>query len=201
MARPQKPAQDAAPVSRRVLVNIKRDQTTSTPRVVWQHEVPILEGIFGEGNVAIVPPETLDEGYTTKAAPDLLVHNKKQDTIRKPSQSLGIGFAFVGDPSVEYERLGACYGMHPEVKQSWVENVFGRFQSGTFSKMFARPDLEDLPEDQLRALLLDWGYSLPIVGFDSSPAEREAHQKAVAAFNALPKAELVKAAEELGVEV
>ena len=80
-------------LSRRVLVNIRRDQTTATPRVVWQHELPILEAIYGEGNVPIIEPDTLDEGYTDKPARELLIYNKEQDKIPRPSEASGIDFS------------------------------------------------------------------------------------------------------------
>jgi hypothetical protein len=199
MARPSKSASGA--LSRRVLVNIKRDQTTATPRVVWAHEVPILEAIWGEGNVQSVEPETLDEGFSPKAAASMLVHNRVQDAFRRPSQSLGLGWVFCEDARTEYDRLASCYGMHPEVKQTWVENVFGRFQGGGFQTMVARPELEDLPEDQLRAMLLQSGYQLPIVTYESSEAERAAATKARKEFESADKAALVKLADEYGVEL
>ncbi len=199
MARTPKSASGA--LSRRVLVNIKRDQTTATPRVVWAHEVPILEAIWGEGNVQHVEPATLDEGYSPKASASMLVHNRAQDAFRRPSESLGLGWVFCGDPRAEYDRLAACYGMHPEIKQTWVENVFDRFQKGTFQAVVARPDLEDLPEDQLRTMLLQSGYQLPIVTYESSEAERAAASKARKEFEAADKAALVKLADEYGVEM
>lgn len=143
-------------LSRRVLVNIRRDQTTATPRVVWQHELPILEAIFGEGEVKVVEPETLDEGYTDKPSRELLIFNKEQDKIPRPSESSGIDFVFIGSPAVEYERLVGAYGMHPEVRESWCEKVYGRFQSGRFSSVIGKPSLEDLPEAQLRQLVGDY---------------------------------------------
>lgn len=201
MARPKTAQTDSADVSRRVLVNIKRDQTTATPRVVWRHEIPILEGIFQEGNVVEIDPTTLDEGYNPRASADLLTYNKQQDVFRRPSESLGLGFAFVGDPRAEYERLGACYGMHPEVKQSWVENVYGRFSSGLFARTVGTPDLKDLPEAQLRQLLISFGYTLPIVNYESTEAERKAASAEAAKFQTLPKDELLKLAADVGVEL
>lgn len=199
MARPPKSATGA--LSRRVLVNVKRDQTTATPRVVWQHEIPVLEAIWGEGNVETIDPKVLDEGFSPKAAASMLVHNRVQDAFRRPSESLGLGWVFCGDARAEYDRLAACYGMHPEVKQTWVENVFGRFQGGAFQMIVARPDLDDLPEDQLRVMLLQSGYQLPIVTYESSEAERAAASKARREFEAADKAALVKLADEIGVEL
>jgi hypothetical protein len=149
---------DSAPkmVSRRVLVNIRRDQTTETPRVVWQHELPILEEIFGEGNVIHVDPSSLDEGYSPRIARELLIYNKEQDRVPPPSEGAALGHVFIGSPAMEYQRLAAAYGMHPEVSMSNVEKVYGRFQDGRFSDVIGSPTLDDLPETQLRQLLTDY---------------------------------------------
>lgn len=202
MARTPKPAHEAAAIlSRRVLVNIQRDQTAVTPRVVWQHEIPILEGIFGEGSVKELPPETLDEGYSGKPSADMLAHNKTQDMVRRPSESLGLGFAFIGDARGEYDRLVAAFGAHPEVKMSWCEHIYGRFQSGTFSKVLGKPEPEDLPAEQLRQLVLAYGYDLPTVTYESSEADRKAAAAAAAEFWKMPREKLVAIAEEVGVEL
>lgn len=188
-------------VSRRVLVLVKREQTTATPRIVWRHEVPILEAIHGEGNVTDVDRATLDEGFSTRVQPDMLPYNKRQDGHAKPSETAGLDFAFIGNPEAEYERLQAVYGKHPEVNQTWVENIFGRFKSGLFARTLGTPKLTDLPPAQLRQLALAWGYSLPIATKDSTPAEREEAAKAHAAFFAMDHGALVKLAEDLGVEI
>lgn len=195
------PAESQSIVSRRVLVTIFRDQTTSTPRVVWAHEVPILEVIFGEGNIRSVDPSTMDEGYTTKISPELLVHNKRQDVIAPPSQSAGLDFVFTGDPQAEYERLVSCYGRHDEVAQSNCEYVYGRFSSGAFSRVIGHPTYADMPVMQLRQLVRDYGHQLPVATHDSTPEDRKTAEQALAAFMKLDKAALMKLAEEVGVEI
>lgn len=152
----RKPATDK-PLSRRVLVLIHRDQTAATSRVLWQHEIPILEAIFGEGNVKPVDPATLDEGYSAKASPEMLIFNKKQDPIGKPSESQCLGHVFIGDPGVEYQRLADLYGRHPEVNQTFAEHVYGRYQSGQFSRLVGSPELDDLPDAQLLDLARSYG--------------------------------------------
>lgn len=168
-------------LSRRTLVVIKRDQTTATPRVVWQHEIPILEAVFGEGNVEHVDPSTMDEGYSPKIARELLIYNKSQDPVLPPSETASIGYVFIGSPAVEYQRLIGAYGMHPEVRESFCENVYGRFQEGRFSAVIGRATLEDLPEAQLRQLVREYGDD-----------ERAKNTKAE---------DLPKVAAELGIEV
>jgi len=199
---PRKPAAaEEKPLSKRVLVLIKREQTTATPRVVWRHERPILEAIFGDGNAEEIDPETMNEGYTPKASPQLLIHNKKQDIAAKPSEAAGVGYVFIGDPRAEYERLVAAYGMHPEIKESFAEHVFGRFQSGMFATIVGSPTLEDLPEQQLRDLISAYGYTMPEATYQSDDDERKQATQARAHFLALSHAELVKTAQEYGVEV
>jgi hypothetical protein len=186
-------------VSRRVLVNIKRDQTTTTPRVVWAHEVPILELVWGEGNVTVVEAEEVDEGFRPRAAPDMLVHNKTQDEFRPPSESLSLGWAFITDHRAEYDRLADVYGNVPETRTPYVEAAYGRFGSGMFARTLGQPTLEDLLPGQLRALLLEYGYTLPVVTYESSEAERKAGLDAIRKFNQAPKDELLKLAEDFGV--
>ena len=202
MARPAKEtAVTDKPLSRRVLVNIKRDQTAVTPRVVWMHEIPILEQIFGDGTVQEVEPSSLDEGYSTKQSPDMLVHNKRQDPIKRPSESLCLGWVFVGSPQAEYERLSNAYGRHSEMPISNCEHVYGRFQSGAFPKLVGTPALSDLPDDQLRDLIKAWGFEIPQTDTKSTPEQVEKAAEARAKFNSMTGAELVELAESIGVEI
>lgn len=204
MARPS--AKEAAStsskhLSRRVLVNIMRDQTSSTPRVVWMHEIPILEEIHGEGNVKDVDPSTLDDGYSSKPSPELLVHNKKQDPVRPPSECMSIGWVFVGNPTSEYERLANVYGRHAEIPTSNVEHVYGRFQEGRFSRLLGHAELTDLPEDQLRDLIKQWGFELPQVDMKSPPEDRKAAEEARIRFNSMTPEQLIELADQIGVQI
>lgn len=187
-------------LSCRVLVTIKRDLTEVTPRVIWQHEKPILEELFGEGNVVDVDPATLDEGYTAKASPSLLVYNKTQDVVQRPSESQGIGFVFIGDPQVEYQRLAEVYGKHHEENVLLVEKIYGRFQSGTFAGLMGKPTLQDLPEAQIRSLILGYGYA-PDTHKDATQEEKQATLEARRTLATMKLDGLVKLAEEVGVEI
>lgn len=187
-------------LSRRVYVTIRRDMMTVTPRVVWQHEIPILEQIFGDGNIVSVESKTLDEGYSKKASPELLPFNKLQDQIMPPSENVGIGFVFIGNPDVEYDRLAQVYGRHPDVNQPMVEHVYGRLQGGTFRAVIGTPEVEDLPEQQLRQLAREHGY-LPIVSEKSSDEEKKAAADKQRELAVMKHADLVTLAAELGVEV
>lgn len=186
-------------LSRRVAVLIDRGMTDKTPRVVWQHELPILEAVFGEGKVTPIESDKLDEGHNPRPSPDMLVHNKRQDAIRAPSVNVGIGHVFVGDPRAEYDRLGAVYGRHPDIDMLAVEHVYGRFQGGRFAEMVGEPELEDLPDDQVRALVRAWGGAPEDVTFKATDDERRAAAAAIARFNALAGAELLQLARDVGV--
>ena len=200
---PRKPAAQSHStenlVSRRVLVNIVRDQTTATPRVVWAHEVPILEAIFTQAKQ--VPAETLDEGFVEKPSNDLMPFNKTTEKNRRPSESLGLGFAFLGDPEAEYERLKAAYGREPDKGGYYVEEVYGRFSTGVFERVLGRPTVEDLPELQLREQIMQHGFSIPNPTYEASDAERKQAQEQWAKWQALTRDELLKLSAEYGVEV
>lgn len=187
-------------LSHRVLVNVRRDVYTTTPQIVWQHEIPLLEEIHGEGNVTEVSPEAMDEGYQARPSPDLLPFNKKQDQIAKPSTTQGIGFVFFGSAQVEYNRLVGSYGRHMEKPIPNVEAIYGRYQDGNFQKVVGQADLTDLPQAQLIELIKAYGF-LQEASFDASNEEKAAAAKARAELLAKTAPELVKIAESLGVAV
>jgi len=192
------PAPDSL-LSRRVLVNIVRDQTTSTPRVVWAHEVPILEAIFT--TVRQVDADTLDEGYTDRPSAELQPFNKTNEVPRRPSDSLGLGFVFLGEPEAEYERLASAYGREPDSGRPWVEHIYGRFSAGTFERVLGRPAVEDLPEAQLREQIMLHGFSIPQPSYEANEAERKAAQAAWQKWLTMTRAELLSLSKEYGVEV
>lgn len=187
-------------LSRRILVLVSRDPMLKTPRGCWEHEFPILEAVFGEGNVTPIDAKTLDEGYTSTMRPDMLAHNKTQDTITRPSDSQGLGFVFIGDPGVEYERLGLVYGRLPDENRLFVESIYGRAAEKRFAALVGKPELDDLPDAQLRALVLDYGYA-PIPHKDAGQDEKNEVFRLRKELSTMPKDGLVKLAEELGVQV
>lgn len=191
---------DDKQLSRRILVMVSRDPMLKTPRACWQHEFPILEAVFGDGNVTVIDPATLDEGYSATVRPDMLVHNKTQDTITRPSESQGLGFVFIGNPEVEYQRMADVYGRLPDENRMFVEAIYGRAQEKRFAALVGSPELSDLPEAQLRALILDYGYA-PIPHKDAGADEKNNCFKLRKELSAMPLAGLVSLAETLGVEV
>ena len=188
------------PISRRVLVTVARDMTTKTSQVVWQHELPILQEMFGEDAVQVVDPSTLDEGYSDKAVPSMLPYNKSQDQVLRPSVTQGIGFAFLGSPRAEYERLVAAYGRHKDRDEANVESVYGRFQTGRFESMLGEPELEDLPREQRLGLIRQYGF-LPEANFDATKEEKAAVAQAREDLLGKSDDELLTIMKELNVEL
>jgi hypothetical protein len=190
------------PLSRRVLVEIDRDMTAKTSKVVWQHEVPVIEAIYGEGRVKELDPSTMDEGYTDKVSPQLLTYNKKQERVPRPSEAAGIGFVFVGDARAEYDRLAAAYGrINDKEGAVAVEKVYGRFQEGRFAAMVQGAEVEDLPEWQLRSLIASYGLE-PMGGTkDMADDEKSKAAKEREAYVKADRAALLKLAAEAGVQL
>lgn len=195
------PSSASKTLSRRVLVLIKRGITSSVSRVVWQHEVPVLEVMHGEGNVTQPDPQTMDEGFRARPTNDMLVHKPagfKQEDFQRPSVVAGIGFVFHGDPRAEYERLAALYGKKADKDELIIENIYGRFQDGKFESMVGGASVSDFPEAQLRSILREHG-AVPDTTKDSTQAEKVEVGLARAAFAKLTREELVTMVEDLAV--
>ena len=187
-----------AELSRRVAVLVKHasDINTAIPKVVWQHEVPILEAIHGEGKIEEIPNAKLNEHFRAKASADLLVHNKAQDGFIPPSDALGVGFVFVGDIEGEYNRLAAVYGKHKDIDIPLVEHIYGRFQSGKFAELVRSGDTEDMPPAQLRQLIRGHGY-VPYVDKDATPEQRAEAQAKHREVNEAARERLLEIAQDL----
>lgn len=191
----QKPAPERM-LSRRVLVIVDREMSTKTARVVWEHEIPILLDIFGDGKVMPVDPASMDEGYEAKPSADLLAYNKKQDQIQRPSETACLGYVFGGDAHAEYQRLAEAYGKHKDVNILLVEKSYGRFQDGRFERAVGQARHSDMPAAQLRELILGAGY-LPTITKESTDAEKHEAQRARAKLMAMAQEDLVKQADSM----
>jgi hypothetical protein len=88
----------------------------------------------------------------------------------------------------------------PDENVRVVEKVYGRFQGGSFAPLMGSPELDDLPEAQLRALVLDYGYA-PEPHKDAAPDEKNEMWARRKALFTMGHAELVKTAQEVGVEL
>lgn len=141
-------------MSKRVLALVQRsgngaNVTDKTPTVVWEHEVPILEEIHGEGAVTVIDDvEDLLDDAVIKGRKENLAHIVKVNKL---------GEEFAGDPGEEYQRMILKYGMHIEVKMSNVEKVYGAYRDGAFKKACGGDDLEDLAMPKLRELCDELG--------------------------------------------
>lgn len=191
------PARNAL-IPRRVAVLVRQrlDNNTHTPKIVWQHEVPLLEAIHGEGNVTDIPNDKLNEHFKAKASADLLPWNKSQDAFMPPSDALGVGFVFTGNLEAEYERLASVWGKHPEINVTMVEHVYGRFQTGKFAELFQPGSLEDMPVAQLRQVIRGHGY-VPIVDKDSTAEQRKEAETRHRELGTATRERLLELAQEI----
>lgn len=165
---PRKSADSDKILSTRVLVLIDQDLTTKTSRVIWQHEIPLLEIVHGEGSVTVQDPSVLDDGYVSKTDRSMLVHKPvgaAQDAIPRPSETQKLGYVFAGDARSEYERLSSVYGTVHDAEEdrnvSVVLKAYGRFNDGRFEKFIGSPELSDLPDAQLKEVLHSYGEAIP----------------------------------------
>jgi hypothetical protein len=158
-------------MSKRVLVLIRRSGdgahvTDNTPVVCWEHEIPILEEVHGgeqptvpgEGVVQVVEDyeilvDRTFKSFKTKAGETVT----RSDFLAQRVKELGLDQEFRGEPSEEWSRMIAIYGMHPEVKMPYVEKVYGPFREGRFTDACGTETLEDLSLPRLRDMAEDMG--------------------------------------------
>jgi len=119
----------------RVMVLVKRGPTESIGRTCFRHEVPILEEIFGEGNVSEITDTDPDGRRLMKYAirakgPVIFSEDEDEDGNVTPTPK---HYDPSEDPREEYNRLGQVYGMHNEVNLTVVEKVYGPFREGRFT--------------------------------------------------------------------
>lgn len=140
-------------MSKRILVLVQRagggtHVTDQTPTIVFEHEVPLLEEIHGEGSCEVVEyDQILDREVVTK-------RKEQIDYIVKANH---LGENFMGDPFEEYQRLSIKYGMHPDVRMAVVEKVYGVFREGRFTKACGATSYEEMPMAQLREICEELG--------------------------------------------
>jgi hypothetical protein len=96
-------------------VTIYKGMQTRIPKNIYEHEVKIFEGIYGEGSV---------EYYKRKEHyfPEGKNYKVEGDDVSYSIEEL--------ETDEEYDRMGGVYGMHPEIKMSWVEYIYGPRQEG-----------------------------------------------------------------------
>lgn len=210
----ERPRTASRVLSRRILVTIDQGMTISTPKVIWMHELPIFEDLHGgdgsddgenaaDGRKVTViekAAEFLDKNYKAKQPLSELQHNKKQDDLTRPSDAAGLGFVFLGNAGAEWARLANAYGKCVDEDKLVVERIYGRAREGKLAALLGQPTLDDLPDAQLRQLIVGTGYVVD-VAHDTPTEEKPAILKQRAAYLALDHAGLVALAEEQGVEL
>lgn len=90
-------------LSKRVLVHVQRNPMECLPKVVYEHEIPLLSIIHGDGNVRVVTDAPDGSGLDVKA---MLGRTEKID------------------PHAEWGRLASVYGKHPQYNLPVVEYFF-----------------------------------------------------------------------------
>lgn len=202
-------ARGRAMLSRRILVTIDQGMSIKTPKVIWQHELPIFEEIHGggaedgEGSAVVVvedPVAFLDKDHKSRQPLDMLQHNKKQDDLTRPSEAAEIGFVFLGNARQEWARLAAAYGKCHDEDKLVVERIYGRARDEKFASILGKPSLEDLPAPQLRQLIVGTGYVVDVAK-DTPEAEKPAILERRKEFLSLDVAGLVELAKAEGVEI
>jgi hypothetical protein len=142
-------------MSKRVLALVQRsgngsNVTDRTPTVVWEHEVPLLEEVHGEGAIEVI--EDIDDLL------DKSIVRGRKENIEHIVKTHGINDVFHGDPFEEYQRLATKFGQHTEVRMSVVEKVYGAYRDGAFKTACGGgEDYEEMTIHQLRALCDELG--------------------------------------------
>ena len=111
-----------------MLVDRDGEKTVTT---VYPWEIPILEALHGEGKVN---PADNEETVEFLERTQALTPRQSVQELQDGSVKITDPYNPVDDLSLEYERLERKYGMHHSVKQSYVENVYGKFTSGEFRR-------------------------------------------------------------------
>lgn len=91
-------------------VTLYKGMQTKIAKNIYEHEVKLLEAIYGDGTVEVYKRREL-------VMPEGKKYQVEGDVISYEVEEL--------DYHEEYDRLSSCYGMHPEIKVTWVEYVFG----------------------------------------------------------------------------
>lgn len=134
-------------MSKRVLALVRRSGggtsiTDTTPTVVYEHEVPLLEVIHGEGAVDVI--------QDTDQLLDPEVRKDRAKQIEHIVNVNKLGQEFEGDAREEYQRLSIKFGMCADVPQLVVEKVYGVFAEGRFTRALGVRDYDSMSMSELR---------------------------------------------------
>jgi len=132
-------------------VTIYKGMQTRIPKNIYEHEVKILEAIYGEGSV---------EGYKRKEHyfPEGKKYKIEGDDISYDVEEI--------EYEEEFDRMAGTYGMHPEIRMTWAEYVFGPRQEGRLEqegkkkytvelerKVYAPPTKKELAKSDMDGLV------------------------------------------------
>lgn len=111
-----------------VKVVVQRDPMEHIANIVPAHEVAILQAIHGEEFVREVPMTKREKLHLEK---QLKATEAELQKLRDAAEESGDDEDIVeldakSQVRAEHERLGTKYGMHPDVKVSFVEYVYGK---------------------------------------------------------------------------
>lgn len=133
--------------------------TDRTPCIVFEHEIPLLEEIHGEGSV-----EVIDDNN------DLLDKEIRKDRASQIEHIVKVnrlGEKFDGDPKEEYDRMAMKYGQHIEVRMSNVEKVYGSFGQGRFTQACGVISYEEMTMAELKKACEE-------LGIEVKPSDKKA---------------------------
>lgn len=188
--------------SKRILALVQRSgngshTTDSTPVVVWEHELELLEEIHGVRPIVLDDYEVLVDS-SVKVGVDNVprveggrvveiqkVRVTRDELVARRVRELGLGVTFDGDPAAEYDRLVTVYGMHREVRMPVVEKVYGSLKGGRFIETVGVANLEDLSMHEVRT-------KCKALGIPFGP--KDTKEALIANIRALEEAGLAKAA-------
>jgi hypothetical protein len=100
-------------------VTVYKGMQTKIAKTVFEHEVKMLEAIYGDGTA---------EKYSRRelVMPEGKKYQVEGDVIRYEVEEI--------DYHEEYDRLSSIYGMHPEIRLTWVEYVYGPRHDNTLEQ-------------------------------------------------------------------
>lgn len=100
-------------------VTLYKGMQTKIAKTIFEHEIKILEAIYGDGTV---------EKYQRRelVMPEGKKYQVEGDVVNYEVEEI--------DYYEEYDRMASCYSWHPEIKIQWVEYVYGTRNEGKLEK-------------------------------------------------------------------
>jgi len=105
-------------LAKRCAVLIKKGMTTNSPKVVWEHDIPVMQYKFGAANIA------------RTQLPRYVVIDPKKMPVERGFQRWPIEEV---DHDEEFNRLNMTYGKHEDTGNICVEMAYGLLQESKMS--------------------------------------------------------------------